>query len=67
MFKAAETRQPVNGASLNFDEVNLFYLHNGMLNDLRLLNAPIMNTDVLSDTIERIYELYDALTETTAE
>lgn len=38
-----------------------------MLNDLRLLNAPIMNTDVLSDTIERIYELYDALTETTAE
>ena len=67
MFKAAATRQPVNGASLNFDEVNLFYLHNGMLNDLRLLNAPIMNTDVLSDTIERIYELYDALTETTAE
>lgn len=67
MFKAAETRRPINGATLNFEDVNLFYLHSGVLNDMRLLNAPIMNTDVLSDTIERIYELYDALTETTAE
>lgn len=67
MFKAAETGQTINGASLNFEAVNLFYLHNGTLSDLRLLNAPIMNTDVLSDTIESIYELYDALTETTAQ
>lgn len=67
MFKAAETRRPINGATLNFEDVNLFYLHSGVLNDMRLLNAPIMNTDVLSNTIENIYELYDALTETTAE
>lgn len=64
MFKAAETRRPINGATLNFEDVNLFYLHSGVLNDMRLLNAPIMNTDVLSNTIENIYELYDALTET---
>lgn len=64
MFKAAETRRPINGATLNFEDVNLFYLHSGVLNDMRLLNAPIMNTDVLSNTIENIYELYDALTVT---
>lgn len=64
MFKAAETRRPINGATLNFEDVNLFYLHSGVLNDMCLLNAPIMNTDVLSNTIENIYELYDALTET---
>ena len=64
MFKAAETRRPINGATLNFEDVNLFYLHSGVLNDMRLLNAPIMNTDVLSNTIENIYDLYDALTET---
>jgi len=58
MMKAAEKHVKVNGASLRKDDVNLFYVADGGIEDLRLANAALVNTDVLSEDISRIYDQY---------
>lgn len=61
MMKASEKNVKINGAALRKENVNLFYVNDGNVEDLMLQNAALVNTDVLSDDISLIYEKYRQL------
>lgn len=58
MFKAFNKGKYVNGANLNFEETGVYQIENGILRDLKLKNARIIDPKCLSSTIDDIYEKY---------
>lgn len=63
LIKAADKGTDINGAALQYDDLNVFLVRDGMICDLKLRNAHLVNTDVLSDDITAIYEEYHKLDE----
>lgn len=61
LMKAYDKDVKVEGASLNYDEVAVYVVNEGRIRDIKVQNAHLINTDLLSDDIDRIYDEYDQL------
>lgn len=53
------------GASLNYENLGVFLLENGKAINLKAKNMNYLNTQILSDDINDIYEKYDSLSSAT--
>ena len=51
----------VEGASLDYGNTGVYIVENGVLRDIKVQNAHLVNTDYLSDDINDIYNEYDEL------
>lgn len=61
LMKAYDKEVMVEGASLNYDNTGVYVVENGVLRDINVQNAHLVNTDDLSDDINNIYNEYDDL------
>lgn len=63
LLKAYDKNKKVDGASINFDELNMYIVQNGTIEDLKLKNKDVhlINTENLSDDINAIYDKYETL------
>lgn len=61
LILAAKKNTPEDGAMINFEDVDVFEITDGYLNDLRREEKFIIDTRPLSDPISNIYERYDKL------
>lgn len=61
LIKAYDKNKPVDGAKFSFDQLAVYKVHEGRIEDLMVKNARIVNTNALSDTINDIYDRYNAL------
>jgi len=61
LIKAYDKDKLVEGAKLSYDDVAVYQVENGKINDLKLLNERLINTNPLSDTIDDIYDEYNQL------
>ncbi len=61
LMLAAEKDTLIEGASVSYDNLAVYAVANGTLEDLKVKNAPLINTDHLSDDINHIYDEYEAL------
>lgn len=63
LLKAADRNEVVNGAAINFYEMNVYAVQDGEIRDLKVQNDGIhlIDTAKLSEDITEIYEQYEAL------
>lgn len=63
LLKAYDKNKKVDGASINFDELNMYIVQNGTIEDLKVKNKDVhlINTENLSDDINAIYDNYETL------
>lgn len=61
LIKAYEKNTLVDGASICFDDVMVYKVENGMLENLMVKNEVVINTTDLSNTINTIYNRYNQL------
>ncbi len=61
LMKAADKGVLIEGASLDYDQTEVYAVENGELRNLKVQNAHLVNTDYLSEDINEIYDEYDKL------
>ncbi|GHT14028.1 hypothetical protein FACS189426_19780 [Bacteroidia bacterium] len=61
LIKAFDKGKLIEGAKLNYDDVAVYQVENGKINDLKIQNDRLIYTNPLSDTINNIYDEYSAL------
>lgn len=61
LMKAADKGTLIEGASLDYEKTGVYVVENGMLRDMKVKNAHLINTDYLSDDINDIYDMYNLL------
>ena len=63
LLKAYDKDKKIDGASINFDELNMYIVQNGTIQNLKVKNKGIhlINTENLSDDINDIYDIYETL------
>jgi AAA15 family ATPase/GTPase len=61
LIKAYDKNKPVNGASLNYDDISAYQVLEGKIVDLKIKNERLIYTNPLSDPINNIYEQYNHL------
>ena len=61
LMKACDKGVTVEGASLEYGNTGVYIVENGVLRDIKVQNAHLVNTDYLSDDINDIYNEYDEL------
>lgn len=61
LMKACDKGVAVEGASLDYENMGVYVVENGVLRDIKVQNAHLVNTDYLSDDINDIYNEYDEL------
>jgi predicted ATPase len=61
LIKSYEKDKLTNGAKLNYDKMAVYQVINGTLEDLMVQNDKLINTNPLSDTINNIYDQYEAM------
>ncbi|GHU90352.1 hypothetical protein FACS1894155_08610 [Bacteroidia bacterium] len=61
LIKAHDKNKLVGGAKLNYDDIAVYQVEYGEINDLKIQNERLINTNVLSDTINNIYDEYNKL------
>lgn len=61
LMKAADKSVLIEGASLDYNQTEVYAVENGELRDLKVQNAHLVNTDYLSEDINEIYDEYDKL------
>ncbi len=61
LMKAADKGVRIEGASLDYEKTGVYVVENGMLRDMKVKNAHLINTDYLSDDINDIYDTYNSL------
>ncbi|MDF3822138.1 AAA family ATPase [Leptospira sp. 96542] len=61
LIKAYDCNQTVDGAKIKFEDVAVFMVEDGEIQDLMIKNERIINTNILSDTINDIYDRYSNL------
>ncbi|HCL56702.1 MAG TPA: ATP-binding protein [Spirochaetia bacterium] len=61
LIKAFDTHNKVNGASFNYDQLAVYQVVEGELENLMVKNERLVNTNPLSETINMIYDQYNAL------
>lgn len=61
LVKAYDTDQLVDGAKVNFDDLAVYQIVDGTIENLIVQNQRVVNTNPLSDTINNIYDKYTQL------
>lgn len=63
LLKAFDAGKKIDGASINFEELNVCAIQNGCIRDLKVQNEGVhlIDTDMLSDDINNIYDSYEQL------
>jgi predicted ATPase len=61
LIKAYYSNKLVNGAKISFDDVVVFLVEDGKIQNLMIEESKIINTNILSDTINDIYDRYNEL------
>lgn len=61
LIKAFDRDKMVNGANFNYDQLAVYHVVEGGLQDLIVTNERLVNTNPLSETINLIYDQYNAL------
>ena len=61
LIKAYEKDKLINGAKLNYDNLAVYQVADGGIDDLVIKNEKLINTNPLSDTINNIYDEYSSL------
>jgi predicted ATPase len=61
LIKAYDSNKFVDNAKIKFEDISVFYVNEGRVEDLVVKNERIVNTNILSDTINDIYDKYAQL------
>lgn len=61
LIKANDKNTLVEGAKLSYENLSVYQVENGKINDLKIQNERLINTNPLSDTINNIYDAYNQL------
>lgn len=61
LFKAFDCNKEVEGASLNFSHTNVYVMEGGVMKDIKLGNAHLINPEYLSQPLDDIYNQYEAI------
>lgn len=61
LIKAFDKNKKINGAHVNYDNLSVFQVINGKLENLIIQNERLVNTNPLSETINSIYDQYLAI------
>lgn len=61
LIKAFDTNKNIGGAGIDYDKLSVYQVINGGLQDLIVKNERLVNSNPLSDTINAIYDQYNAL------
>lgn len=61
LIKSFDKGKLTNGAKINYDNLSVYQVVDGKLEDLIAQNERLVNTNPLSDTINNIYDQYAAL------
>ena len=61
LIKAFDSKKLIDGAEINYDNLAVYQVVNGKLENLMAQNERLVNTNPLSETINNIYDQYAAL------
>lgn len=61
LIKASDKNKLIEGAKLAYEDLSVYQVENGRINDLKMQNERLVNTNPLSDTINDIYNEYNQL------
>ena len=61
LIKAFDKNKFIEGARLDYDNISVYQVEDGKINDLKIQNERLINTNLLSDTINDIYDEYNQL------
>jgi len=61
LIKANDKNKLVENAKLAYENLSVFQVENGIINDLKIQNERLINTNPLSETINDIYDEYKQL------
>ncbi len=61
LIKANDKNKFIEDAKLEFNNISVYQVENGKINDLKIKNERLINTNPLSDTINNIYNEYNQL------
>ena len=61
LIKANDKNKLVEGAKLDYNAISVYQVENGKINDLKIQNERLINTNPLSNTINNIYDQYNKL------
>jgi predicted ATPase len=61
LIKAFDKNKIIDGAKINYDNLAVYKVANGKLENLIVENERLINTNTLSETINNIYDQYSAL------
>jgi predicted ATPase len=61
LIKAYDKNKLVENAKLAYENLSVYQVENGIINDLKIKNERLINTNPLSDTINDIYDEYNQL------
>ena len=61
LIKAYDKNKYIEDARLDYDNISVYQIEDGKINDLKIQNERLINTNLLSDTINDIYDEYNQL------
>jgi hypothetical protein len=61
LLKANDKNKIVKKAQLAYENLSVYLIENGIINDLKMQNERLINTNPLSDTINNIYDEYNQM------
>jgi predicted ATPase len=61
LIKAYDKNTLIEEAKLNYDNISVYQVEDGKINDLKIQNERLINTNPLSETINDIYDKYNQL------
>jgi predicted ATPase len=61
LIKACDSDKDVGGANIKFENLAVYLVNEGKIEDLIVKNERIINTNVLSDTMNDIYDKYEQM------
>lgn len=61
LFKAFDMGTEIEGANLNYDHTNVYVIEYGVLKDIKVKNAHLVNPQYLSQPLDDIYNCYDEI------
>ena len=59
LVKAHDKGKTVQGAEMDFDKLNVFFVADGVLTDLKVRNAHLIDTTMLSEPLNETYNMYE--------
>lgn len=61
LFKAYDAGVEIEGANLNYEHTNVYVMEKGILKDIKVKNAHLINPEYLSQPLDEIYNQYEAI------